>query len=131
VKKYIETHNAHEPFEQDIWFSLPVVQKGDGRVMGLVSLVCKDHRQGPCGWALGVEYRGQGYATEAASGLLSYGFGTLGLHRISATLSGNNWLAFTCGLYSQYLPGWQTWLKNILSSNPLLPLLTARTFFLL
>jgi RimJ/RimL family protein N-acetyltransferase len=83
VKKYIETHNAHEPFEQDIWFSLPVVQKGDGRVMGLVSLVCKDHRQGPCGWALGVEYRGQGYATEAASGLLSYGFGTLGLHRIS------------------------------------------------
>jgi RimJ/RimL family protein N-acetyltransferase len=87
VRKYIQTQNSHEPFEQDIWFSLPVSRKGDGRVIGLVSLVCKDHRKGQIGWSLGVEHRGQGYATEAASGLLSYGFGAVGLHRISADTS--------------------------------------------
>ena len=90
VKKYIETQNAHEPFEQDIWFSLAVALRDVDRVMGLVSLVSKVHRQGQCGWALGVEYRGQGYATEAASCLLSYGFETLGLHRISADTTSAN-----------------------------------------
>lgn len=45
VKKYIETQNAHEPFEQDIWFSLAVALSDVDRVMGLVSLVSKVHRQ--------------------------------------------------------------------------------------
>ena len=90
VRKYIEMQNSIEPFEQDQWCGLAVARKEVGRVMGLVSLVCKDHRQGQCGWALGIEYRGQGYATEVASGLISYGFAVLGLHRISADTTSTN-----------------------------------------
>jgi len=90
VRKYIELQNANELFEQDVWFGLAVVRKADGRVMGLVSLVCKDHQQGQCGWALGIDYRAQGYATEAARGLLAFGFDTLSLHRISADTTSTN-----------------------------------------
>ena len=90
VRKYIELQNSHEPFEQNIWIGLALSRKVDDRVMGLVSLVCKDHRQGQCGWSLGIEYRGQGYATEAARGLFSYGFMVLGLHRISADTTSAN-----------------------------------------
>ena len=44
ILPYIEQQNANDLFEQDVWFGLAVVRKADGRVMGLVSLVCKDHR---------------------------------------------------------------------------------------
>lgn len=37
------------------------------------------------GYWLGHEYWGRGIATEAATAILKYGFGTLGLHRIYAT----------------------------------------------
>lgn len=90
VRKYIELQNAHEPFEQEIWFGLAISRKADDRVMGLITLVCKDHQQGQTGWALGIDYRGHGYATEAARGLLAYGFETLGLHRISADTTSAN-----------------------------------------
>lgn len=45
VRNYRELQNSHDPFEQDSWFGLAISRKADGRVMGLISLVCKDHRQ--------------------------------------------------------------------------------------
>ena len=42
------------------------------------------------GWVLHPRYQGQGYATEAATALLRYGFETLGLHRIIATCQPEN-----------------------------------------
>jgi RimJ/RimL family protein N-acetyltransferase len=52
--------------------------------MGLVSLVRRGQSQGEIGWALGVDYRGRGYATEAATALMVYSFTSLGLHRLQA-----------------------------------------------
>jgi [ribosomal protein S5]-alanine N-acetyltransferase len=43
-----------------------------------------DHRRAELGYWIGVPYWGNGYATEAASALVSYGFETLRLHRIHA-----------------------------------------------
>lgn len=90
VRKYIDLQNSYQPFERGKCFDLAIERKQDGKVIGLLSLVCREHQQGEIGWALGVVYRGQGYATEAARALMAYGFTSLGLHRIHAgTDSGN------------------------------------------
>ena len=90
VRKYIDLQNSYQPFEKDQVFELAVERKADGKVIGLLGMICRDHRQGEIGWALGVEYRGQGYATEAARGLMDYGFNSLGLHRIHADTGCDN-----------------------------------------
>ena len=42
------------------------------------------------GWMVHKAYRGKGYASEAARALITYGFLTLGLHRIIATCDPRN-----------------------------------------
>ena len=90
VEKYIDVQNSYQPFEPGKCFDLVIERKDDGQVIGLLSLICKEHRQGAIGWALGIKYRGQGYATEAATALMEYGFALLGLHRIFADTSSSN-----------------------------------------
>lgn len=90
VRAYIDLQNSYQPFEKDKVFELAVERKEDGRVIGLVGLIRRDHRQGEVGWALAAEYWGQGYATEAAIALLDYGFNSLDLHRIHADTSSDN-----------------------------------------
>ena len=84
VREYIDLQDAYQPFEQDKCFDLAIERKEDGQVMGLLSLVRRKHQQAEIGWALGIEYRGQGFATEAASALVDYAFSSLGLHHIQA-----------------------------------------------
>jgi RimJ/RimL family protein N-acetyltransferase len=90
VLKYIDKQNSYQPFEQDKCFDLAIERRADGKVIGLLSLVNKQHHQGEIGYALGVEYRGQGFATEATRALMSYGFATLDLHRIQANTDSGN-----------------------------------------
>jgi len=90
VRRYIDLQNSYQPFESDKVFELAIERKADGKVIGLLGLICRDPGQGEMGWALGVEYRGQGYATEAAMALMDYGFNSLGLHRIHADTSTDN-----------------------------------------
>jgi RimJ/RimL family protein N-acetyltransferase len=42
------------------------------------------------GWALGIDFRGNGYVTEAARALIQYGFCELNLHRMYAKTSNIN-----------------------------------------
>ena len=84
VRRYIDLQNSYRPFEEDRTFELAVERKKDGRVIGFVGMICEDNGQGEVGWAFGAEYRGQGYATEAAGALVAYGFSSLGLRRIHA-----------------------------------------------
>jgi RimJ/RimL family protein N-acetyltransferase len=90
VRKYIDLQNSYQPFEKDQVFELAVERQEDCRVMGLLGLIRRDHRQGEIGWTLAAEYRGQGYATEAARALIDYGFHSLGLHRVHADTNGDN-----------------------------------------
>ncbi|MCP4538471.1 MAG: GNAT family N-acetyltransferase [Chloroflexi bacterium] len=90
VGKYIDLQNSYQPFEQDKCFDLAIERKQAVQVIGLLSLVRKEHEQGAIGWALGIDYRGQGYGTEAARALMTFGFDSLGLHRIYATTSSQN-----------------------------------------
>jgi len=90
VRKYIDLQNSYQPFEKDKVFELAIERKEDGTVIGFVGFIYQDSGQGEMGWALGEEYRGQGYATEAARALMDYGFNSLGLHRIHADTGTDN-----------------------------------------
>lgn len=84
ARQYVEGQAALRPFEEEQCFDLALERRADGRVVGLLSLVRRDQHQAEIGWALGVDHRGRGYATEAATALMIYGFTSLGLHRIQA-----------------------------------------------
>jgi ribosomal-protein-alanine N-acetyltransferase len=90
VRAYIDWQNSSQPFERDKVFELAIERREDGKVIGLVGMIREDPGQAEIGWAIGVEHRGQGYATEAARALMDYGFTSLGLHRIHADASTDN-----------------------------------------
>jgi ribosomal-protein-alanine N-acetyltransferase len=90
IRKYIDLQISYQPFEKDKVFELAIERKEDGKVIGLLGMIRRDPEQGEVGWGLGVEYRGQGYATEAARAMMEYGFHSLGLHRIHADTNSNN-----------------------------------------
>ena len=90
VREYILLQNSYQTFEKNKVFELAIERKEDGKVIGLLGLICQDHGQGEMGWVLGAEHRGQGYATEAARALMEYGFDSLALHRIHADTSTDN-----------------------------------------
>jgi [ribosomal protein S5]-alanine N-acetyltransferase len=56
----------------------------DALIGGIGLSLTPRHKRGHLGYWLGVEFWGKGYATEAASAVLEYGFHNLELHRIEA-----------------------------------------------
>ncbi|MFZ0806627.1 MAG: GNAT family protein [Candidatus Sulfotelmatobacter sp.] len=73
---------ARDP--EKMW--LAITLRTDGRQIGGIGLrLDPTHHNAEIGYWLGVPYWGQGYATEAASEMLRYGFEDLKLHRIHAS----------------------------------------------
>ena len=62
------------------------------RIIGDMTLVLSsiEHRQATIGWVLNPEYESRGFATEAASRVLSLAFDDLGSHRVVAELDPRN-----------------------------------------
>jgi ribosomal-protein-alanine N-acetyltransferase len=78
----------HQGAEAMMW---PVVLKEGGQLIGhMVFHPWFAPRTYEIGWVFHPAYHSQGYATEAAHSLLSYGFRDLGLHRIIATCQPEN-----------------------------------------
>jgi len=78
---------ATEP--DKIW--LAITLRADGRQIGGIGLrLDEQHQHAELGYWLGVQYWGQGYATEAACEMLRNGFEDLGLHRIHASHFAHN-----------------------------------------
>jgi|HubBroStandDraft_6_1064221.scaffolds.fasta_scaffold721949_1 ribosomal-protein-alanine N-acetyltransferase len=68
-----------------------VIMRDSGLLCGGVGMrLDADHRHAELGYWVGMPYWGNGYATEAASALVRYGFETLKLHRIFASHFTNN-----------------------------------------
>jgi RimJ/RimL family protein N-acetyltransferase len=65
---------------------------GRPRIIGDMTLVLSsvEHRQATIGWVLNPEHEGKGYATEAASRVLTLAFDDLGSHRVVAELDPRN-----------------------------------------
>jgi ribosomal-protein-alanine N-acetyltransferase len=65
---------------------LAITLRSDARQIGGIGLrVDKQHQHAELGYWLGVPFWGHGYATEAATEMLRYGFEMLALHRIFAS----------------------------------------------
>jgi RimJ/RimL family protein N-acetyltransferase len=71
---------------------LAVERRDTGAVIGEVSLIWRNVADGQAeiGYILSPEHQGHGYASEAASALLDFGFGIVGLHRIYARCDARN-----------------------------------------
>ncbi|WP_341705603.1 GNAT family protein [Ferrovibrio sp.] len=81
---------AERPGLRDWIFCVEEIGLGRGIGMVRLSIASPEHRQGNIGFSLDGRLRGQGYASEAMRALLGYGFGNLGLHRITALADTEN-----------------------------------------
>ncbi len=73
-------------------FDLAVTLKGDGQLIGAcgINISNPESRQAWIGYVYNRNYWGRGYATEAASAIIAFGFKQLGLHRIFAACDPDN-----------------------------------------
>ena len=72
-----------------MWLAITLLS--DGRQIGGIGMrIEEQHRHAELGYWLGVDYWGQGYATEAGREMIRYGFEELDLHRIFATHFAHN-----------------------------------------
>ena len=74
------------------WLSAAAALRETGEVVADVALLwaSEEHRQGEIGFVVLPAHQGCGYATEASWPLLTFGFETLGLHRIFGRLDARN-----------------------------------------
>jgi RimJ/RimL family protein N-acetyltransferase len=90
IRQYIDKQNTLQSFEKDQVFDLAIELREAAKVIGILTLITKNHFKGEIGYGLGIDYRGQGYATEAASAMIEYAFSVLKYHRIQAIASSAN-----------------------------------------
>ena len=86
VRAHYEPMRDIDPESHPKWLDLVVELKAKSKVVGNVGIgfVNKEQRQAMVGCLLGCQYQGRGIATEALTALISFGFGSMGLHRIFA-----------------------------------------------
>lgn len=80
-----------ERFEHGETLGFAITLRSDGSLVGAIGLdIDRKNERAALGYWIGVPYWGQGYCTEAARGVVSYGFEMVGLNRIHAShFSGN------------------------------------------
>jgi RimJ/RimL family protein N-acetyltransferase len=78
-----------QPGPRDDW-TLAVVRKSDGPLIGACSLRVRDEYSGDIGYVYRREAWGQGYGSEAVRAIVDAGFEQLGLRRIWATCDARN-----------------------------------------
>jgi RimJ/RimL family protein N-acetyltransferase len=73
-------------------FQLAITLPESGELIGNCGIRVRDPaaREADIGYELDPRFWGRGYATEAARAMLAYGFGPLGLHRITADCLAEN-----------------------------------------
>lgn len=90
IHSYINQQGCYEPGDIGKCFDLAVHLRLEEMVIGLVTLVTHEYQQGEVGFALNAAYQRQGYATEAVSAVITYGFEVLHLHRVFAKTERQN-----------------------------------------
>ncbi len=83
--------SQHDHFEKGEWVNLAITEGHLCILIGSVGLeIERKNNNAELVYWLGKDYWGQGYATEAARGVVSYGFDELKLHRIYARYFSRN-----------------------------------------
>jgi RimJ/RimL family protein N-acetyltransferase len=83
--RFLVKQAVAKPDDAGAYLAFAVHHQRDDKMIGEVSIdvLPKAQNRGGVGWSFHPEYHGQGYASEAARALLSYGFSFLGLHRLT------------------------------------------------
>ncbi|NIJ14518.1 RimJ/RimL family protein N-acetyltransferase [Saccharomonospora amisosensis] len=71
-------------------YYLAVTSLGEDRVVGFTRLLLGDFEAAELRFAIAHDYQRRGYATDAVRTMLDFGFGTLGLHRVTAAVGPEN-----------------------------------------
>jgi ribosomal-protein-alanine N-acetyltransferase len=71
-------------------YYLAVTLPESGRLIGFVRIGLAGIKAGKLGYAIRADEWGKGYATDAVRTMIAFGFGPLGLHRISAAIGPDN-----------------------------------------
>jgi len=79
---------AYEP-RTEYYLAVALTSNPD-HLIGFVRLAFDGVQAGKLGYAIAADHWGKRYATEAAALMLDFGFGRLGLHRISAAIGPDN-----------------------------------------
>ena len=88
VQRAMEAMEQAEPVD----YFLAIVLRSDHSLIGgcNLSITRREECEAMIGYTLHPEFWGQGYTTEAAAALLRFGFGNLGLHRITSWCDPDN-----------------------------------------
>lgn len=86
---YLKTQLALEEFERGALFDLAIALRAGGEVIGMATLV-RGEVSAEIGYALHSDFRGHGYATEAAAALLGVAFTELGVDEVQAQVAPTN-----------------------------------------
>jgi ribosomal-protein-alanine N-acetyltransferase len=83
AKEWIARHATTWSDGTEVVFA--IIENATGKLAGTIGLVIKpEHRRAELGYWIAVDRWGRGYATEASTRLLDFGFEFLGLHRIES-----------------------------------------------
>src|SRR5688500_3350108 len=90
--RLIDGQSGLEPNVPGTWFQLAIVLATSGELIGDCGLHCRldDPRQVEIGITVAPDHQGRGYASEAIECLLSFVFGSLSKHRVSAVTDAEN-----------------------------------------
>ena len=115
---------THDQYAAGQTVSLGVHIQATGELTGIVSLrLSMSHHSGNLGYWTGTRYQNQGYACEAAKGLLKHGFKDMNLNRIAGQCFSDNPASARvlekCGLSYEGCTG-EAFLKNGVFKNMLL-----------
>jgi RimJ/RimL family protein N-acetyltransferase len=85
---WISTHEQRWLNQESSSFC--IVLKSSGLIIGAIGLAFQAPKEAELGYWLGVDYWGQGYATEAAKSINAFGLNTLSLDKIKARALSRN-----------------------------------------
>ena len=89
AEKWIST--LSEAFDSGTGVTFAIDLQAESLLIGAIGLVLnRRHERGEMGYWIGTAYWGNGYCTEAAKSVLTYGFDVLGLHKIHAKYMDTN-----------------------------------------
>ncbi len=90
AEEFLSKAQARLPSETEVLFGIETLLTGE--LVGTCTLfaIISESRRAEIGYLLDRRLWGQGFMREAATALLSFGFGALGLHRVEADIDPRN-----------------------------------------
>lgn len=92
VEDFIENKVSKEVNVSGTWVQMSLLRKEDNKIIGDIGVLFKDEDDMQCevGCTMNKEYHGQGFATEALHGVITYLFADLNKHRITSSIDPAN-----------------------------------------